>query len=267
MENSSKESRVRSVSRALKILKCFNRPPHQLGITELSEMLQLSKGTVHLLVKTLEDQGFVEQIAQNKKYRLGTVVYDLGVTAAGDLRIPSRMHLQKMSYEISMPCYLAINIGQKAVIIEKAEPVNPFMVVMQVGAILPYYTTSMGKVLLAFSEPQIREHMVNTADLAPLTPQTITSREMLQKELEAVEKQVYALDREETLPGVFCVAVPVWDGHGRVIAALSAVAPSTALNRENYWQYLPVLQKYSTLITRDMSYSKLDGFAPVDPGV
>jgi DNA-binding IclR family transcriptional regulator len=231
-------------------------------------MLKLSKGTVHLLVKTLEDHGFIEQMAGNRKYRLGPVVYELGVTAAGELRIPSRMHLQQMSYEINMPCYLAINIGQKAVLIEKAEPVNPFMVVMQIGAILPYHTSSMGKVLLAYSDPGSREHIINTADLPALTPHTITGRERLRKEMEDVVGQGHALDREETLPGVFCVAVPVWDGHGRVMAALSVVAPSTALNLDNYRQYLPALQKYSTLITRDMScISRPDSFTSMDPGI
>ena len=262
MENGSKESRVRSVARALNILKCFNSHPHLLGITEISDRLQLSKGTVHLLIKTLEEQGFVEQVAENKKYRLGSVIYELGMTAVGDLRIPSRARLQQMNYEIAMPCYLAINIGNKAVLIEKAEPVNPFMVVMQIGAILPYHSSSMGKILLAFSDAATQENLIDSFELQALTPNTITGRELLKKELEEVLRQEYALDREETLPGVFCVAVPVRDGNGRVIAALSVVAPSTTLNVENYWKYLPVLQKYATHITRDMSYiPKLDGIS------
>lgn len=256
MENTGKESRVRSVARALAILKCFIKPPHQFGITEISEMLQLSKGTVHLLVKTLEDEGFLEQVEGIKKYRVGSMAYELGAAALGDLRILSRMHLQHMSYELSMPCYLAITIGNKAVLIEKAEPVNPFMVVMQIGAVLPYHTTSMGKVLLAYADAENREQLLNFIDLPALTPNTITSRELLRKEIEEVERQGYALDREETLPGSFCLAVPVRDRAGRVIAALSLVAPSTSLNKDNYWQYLPTLQKYSNLITKDMTILK-----------
>ncbi|MCL6611880.1 MAG: IclR family transcriptional regulator [Peptococcaceae bacterium] len=256
MENGTKESRVRSVARALAILKCFIKPPHQYGITELSGMLKLSKGTVHLLVKTLEDEGFLEQVEETRKYRVGPTAYELGAAALGELRIPSRIHLQHLSYELSMPCYLAINIGNKAVLIEKAEPVNPFMVVMQIGAVLPYHTTSMGKILLAYTSAENRDQLINHTDLPALTPNTITSRELLKKEIEEVEKQGYALDREETLPGVFCLAVPVWDGTGRVIAALSLVAPSTALNKDNYWQYLPALKKYSSLITKDMTFMK-----------
>lgn len=254
MEN--KESRVRSVARALAILKCFIKPPHQLGITEISEMLKLSKGTVHLLVKALEDEGFLEQVGETKKYRVGSMAYELGVAAMGELRIPSRIHLQHMSYELSMPCYLAIVIGNRAVLIEKAEPVNPFMVVMQIGAILPYHSSSMGKILLACAEDHQREQLINNIDLQALTPNTITGRELLRKEIEEVARQGYAVDREETLPGVFCLAVPVKDGAGRVVAALSLVAPSTALNKDNQWQFLPTLQKYSQLITKDMSYMK-----------
>lgn len=254
MEN--RESRVRSAARALAILKCFIKPPHQMGITEISEMLSLSKGTVHLLVKTLEDEGFLEQVEETKKYRVGPVAYELGVAALGELRIPSRMYLQRVSHELSMPCYLAIIIGDKAILIEKAEPVNPFMVVMQIGAVLPFHTSSMGKVLLAYADQEKREQIIGRIDLPALTPNTITGRDQLKKEMEDVVRQGYAVDREETLPGVFCLAVPVSDGQGRVVAALSLVAPSTALNRDNQWQYLPTLQKYSQLITRDMSYMK-----------
>lgn len=256
MNNETEKSRVRSVSRALDILKCFIKPPHQMGITEISEMLKLSKGTVHLLVKTLESEGFLEQVEETRKYRFGSVTYEMGIAAMGDLRVPSRMHLQHMSHEIAMPCYLAIIIGNKAVLIEKAEPVNPFMVVMQIGAILPYHTTSMGKVLLAFADDENREQIINFIDLIPLTPNTITNRELLKNEIEEVTRQGYAMDREETLPGVFCLAVPVKDGTGKVIAALSLVAPSTTLNKDNHWQYLPTLQKYSQLITKDVSYMK-----------
>ncbi len=256
MEKGEKESRVRSVARALAILKCFVKPPHQYGITEISEMLKLSKGTVHLLVKTLESEGFLVQIEKTRKYRVGSTACELGVAALGDLRIPARTHLQHMSYDLSMPCYLAIVIGSKAVLIEKAEPVNPFMVVMQIGAIMPYHTSSMGKVLLAYADPEQRDRLINHIDLPAMTPNTITNRELLRKEIEEVAKQGYAVDREETLPGVFCLAVPVRDGTGRVIAALSVVAPSTSLNRDNYWQFLPTLQKYSNLITKDMTHMK-----------
>lgn len=256
MENENKENKVRSVARALTILKCFINPPHQYGITEISDMLKLSKGTVHLLVKTLEDEGFLSQVEDTKKYRVGSMAYELGVAALGELRIPARVHLQHMSYELSMPCYLAITIGNKAVLIEKAEPVNPFMVVMQIGAVLPYHTSSMGKVLLAYTSPDQRDLLLDHLDLQALTPNTITNRELLRKEIEEVERQGYALDREETLPGVFCLAVPVMDANGRVISALSLVAPSTSLNKDNFWQYLPVLQRYSALITKDMTYMK-----------
>jgi len=256
LEKGAKESRVRSVSRALSILKCFIKHPHQYGITEISETLNLSKGTVHLLVKTLEDEGFLEQLEETKKYRVGSMTYELGVAALGELRIPSHIHLQQMSQELSMPCYLAITIGIKAVLIEKAEPVIPFMMVMQIGAILPFHTSSMGKILLAGADADQREELVSTIELQALTPNTITNRDDLKKEIEEVEKQGYALDREETLPGVFCMAVPVKDSNGRVIAALSLVGPSTTLNKDNYWQYLPTLQKYSALITKDMTYMK-----------
>ncbi|MHB8158809.1 MAG: IclR family transcriptional regulator, partial [Desulfocucumaceae bacterium] len=133
----NKETRVRSVSRALAILKCFMKGTNHLGITEISESLKLSKGTVHLLVKTLEDEGFLEQGSETKKYRLGSVFYELGMASMGsnELRSAAHKYLQQLSVELSIPCYLSIVIGNKVVLIEKAEPVNPFMVVMQIGAI------------------------------------------------------------------------------------------------------------------------------------
>jgi len=247
-----KNSGVRSVARALAILKSFGHPPYSRGITEISKELGLSKGTVHLLIKTMEKEGFLEQIRDSKKYRIGPAVHEIGASCVVDLRLAGRVHLHNLSRELAMSCYLAIVIGGKAVLIEKAESINPFMVVMQVGAALPYHTTSMGKILLAHAEDRVRAGIIDHVDLPALTPNTITDRDGLRKEIDKVRRQGFAVDAEETLPGVFCLAVPVRDATGNVVAALSLVAPSTALNEDNFQEPLQRLKKCASNINRDV---------------
>lgn len=246
--------KVRSVARAVGILKAFLKPPHEWGITELSEQLGLAKGTVHLLVKTLEDEGFLEQVPEGRKYRLGKAVHDLAMVTLGraDVRALARGYLNQLCAELAVPCYLAMRIGGKAVLVEKAEPLLPFMVVLQVGAVLPYHSSALGKVLLAYAPEPEREQILLSLAMPASTRRTITDPEALRVELATVVQQGYALDREETLPGVFCVAVPVWGRDHTVAAALAVAATSATITDRNYHKYLLGLKKYAELISRSL---------------
>lgn len=251
------KNKVRSVTRATGLLKAFSKPPHEWGITELGEHMQLSKGTVHLLVKTLEDEGFLEQVEETRKYRLGSIIYELAMQHTMgniDLRSVARRYLSRMGNELSLPAYLATRIGEKVVLIDKVEPMLPFMVVLQIGAVLPYHSSALGKVILAYADDQKQEKIMGSLNLLATTSNTIKRIEELKTELKRVPQQGYALDREETLHGVYCMAVPIWEQGGSVVAALSVAAPTNKISDNNYNDFLPIMKKYSAYISRRLGY-------------
>ncbi len=253
----NKLTTVRSVNRALSILKCFLAPPHEFGITEISNCLQLSKGTIHLLAKSLQEEGFLEQVDRTRKYRLGLVVHDLSLAtnvAGSDLRSIAHEFLKQLCYTVSLPCYLAVELGEQVIVIDKVEPALPFMVIIQVGTALPYYSTAPGKLLLAYAPVERQNAILRSLKLSALTPNGITSKVLLREELKRIVRNGYALDQEETLVGLFCIGVPVRNSKGQVVACLTVSAISSSLSESNYTKFLPHLQDYAERISQKLRF-------------
>lgn len=228
----SAKASLRSVSRALDILRAFVPPPHTLGISDLARVLGLSKGTVHLLATTLESEGFLERNSETGKYTLGPAVHLLTAAGQRDIRLAAREPLQKLYVDTSFPAYLAIRLGRRAVIVEKAAPTLSFLPVLDVGTPVPFHSSALGKALLANAPDSDREAVLaelEASGIVATTPKTITSLDALREELAGVVRDGLAYDREESLPGVFCLASPVRDALGDVLGAVSVAAPAASL--------------------------------------
>lgn len=245
----------RSVRRALAVLRAFEAPPHVLGITELSRALGLSKGTVHLLARALEAEGFLERHPETGKYQLGAAIYNLTAAARHDLRAAAREPLRRLYADTSFPAYLAVFVGDQAVIVEKAAPALPFLSVLDVGAPVPLHCSALGKVLLAHLPEARREEILGgPAGLAAMTPATITSVGALRAELAEARRSGVAYDREESLPGVFCVAAPVRAAGGEVTAAVSVAAPARGLPEEGRRAVADLVRRAAEAISYRLGY-------------
>lgn len=212
----------RSVERALSILGLFDRQKTEWGISEISRELDLSKSTIHSLVKALEKADFL-QVADNGKYGLGIKVYELGRTYSGNIRLNSAAEpmIKWLSKKYGESVNLAIYAGSKAVFIINNQAGSEESVFSRAGAEVFAYCTAVGKVLLAFQAEEDIEKYLKNETIIPLTPNTIIDPEALRSELTTVRKQRFAVDREEALPGIACVAAPVFSISRQIIAAIS----------------------------------------------
>ncbi len=213
---------INSVDRALTILCQYSQRVKELGITDLSQLLDLPKSTVHGLVKTLEARGFLARNAESGKYRLGLKVYELGMaySTAIELQAAARPLAQELSSKHGKSVHVAVYAGGMAVFILKIEHREDLMVVPRVGVSFPAHSTAVGKVLLAhLPAAEIDKYLAE--DLYPLTRRTITDKKVLAGELERVRTRGFATDNEETLNGIGCVAAPIRDQSGGVVAAIS----------------------------------------------
>ncbi|MCL6580826.1 MAG: IclR family transcriptional regulator [Firmicutes bacterium] len=230
------EMPLRSVRRALAVLRAFEDPPHVLGISDLARALGLSKGTVHLVVGVLEAEGFLEREGESGKYQLGPAIYRLTAAARHDLRLAAREPLRRLYAETSFPAYLAVLLDGRAVVVEKAGPTLTFLPVLDVGTPVPLHSSALGKALLAFRPEAEREALLErlaAAGLPATTPATITDPAGLREELRRIREEGLALDREESLPGVVCLAAPVRGATGETLAAVSVAAPAQALPEDD----------------------------------
>lgn len=212
----------RSVDRALSILALFDSSKQEWGITEISREIDLSKSTVHGLVKALEKRDFL-QVTQSGKYALGIKVYELGRTYTGNIKLNTAAEpmIKYLSQKYQQSVHIAIYAGHKAVFIMNDKAGSEYSIFPRVGADVFAHCTAVGKVLLAWQLPDHIEKYLETENLIPLTANTITDREDLRRELEKIKEQGYAVDREEALAGTACIAAPIFNYSQQIIAAIS----------------------------------------------
>src|SRR4051794_27549624 len=216
-----------SLERGLAILSAFRSGKPLLGVSDLSREVGLSRSTTHRYIATLAGLGYLEQDPPTRKYRLGPRVLDLGFSAINsmDLRELAAPHLQALSDETGHTVNMAILDGADIVYIERCRTSQrgqrDIDLNLHVGSRLPAYCTSMGKVLLAFLDPQRQHAVLDHAQLAHRGPNTLTSAEALLRELARVREAGLAVNNEELAYGLRSIAAPVRGRSGEVIAAIN----------------------------------------------
>ena len=216
---------VRAVSRALSILTIFCEGQAELGLAELSERLDLNKSTLIRLLAVLQEQEFIEQNAETGGYHLGIKAFEIGsIYYLYHLRADqvARPYMTALVNRWNCSANLAVLDRGQIVYIGIVEPRGLLRVRSSLGARLGVHYTALGKALVSeLSEDDVR-HICAEHGMSAITPRTITDVALFIADLRGVRERGYSIDDEETLPGVRCVAAPIRDHTGSIVAALSA---------------------------------------------
>jgi DNA-binding IclR family transcriptional regulator len=223
---------VDAAAKALDLLTTFSFGEPRLSLADLATRTRIPRPTAFRLLTTLEQAGFVAKI--NGEYQLGIKCFVLGnvVAASLDLREKAQAHLERLRDSAGETVHLAVLDEWQVLYLERLQSPHPIgFMRSRVGAIVPAYCTSLGKTLLAFMpEPEV-EAWLRAAPLKAMTPQTITSVRRLLKELRGIRTRGYALDEQEHEIGVRCIAAPIYNHAGDVIAAISIAGPADRMPR------------------------------------
>ncbi len=218
---------IGSVQRAIDILNLFEPGASELGTTEIARAMDLPKSTVAGLVNTLEQNGYLEQNPENRKYRLG---YKLAERAGVrlqqfDLRQIAAPILARLRDDCQESVNLAVRDGQYMVYIERMHGLNTLGMRSEIGKREKLHSTALGKALLAqFSNDELQELIEGYAFTA-VTPRTITRCAAFVSELETTRRRGYAIDDQENEIGGRCVAAAITDYRGLAVAAISVSVP------------------------------------------
>jgi DNA-binding IclR family transcriptional regulator len=224
----------RSVLKALAILDALSTAPEGMRQTELARKLDFPVSTTHRLVATLASQGYVQQDGVSGRYVLGNKIFQLQAASANrpNLARGAFPFLRKLARELDETTNLSTLSDGRVVYLESVAADRAVGLYTPPGTIAPAHCTAMGKVLLAHLGEAELEDWFNRYDLSGATSHSITEREAFRRHLLEIRRQGYALDDEEWVPGVRCVAAPVRDFSGNVVAAISISAPGGRLPPE-----------------------------------
>ncbi len=223
---------TQTIARALSVLAVLRDAAGDVGVIELARALDLRASTAHRILRALVAAGYVVQNAQTERYRLGPAAVLLGRAAERTLGFDQATPLLERLAEITGESVnLVIRDGDEGLVVLRVESLHPLRFIQPVGARIPLYCTSTGKVLLAFAK-DLHEEVARLGELEKLTPTTITSPRDLLADLEAIRARGYSVNRGERLPGVYGVAAPVLTADGIASTALAVQGPEVRIPDE-----------------------------------
>lgn len=250
------ENAVQSVDRAMDLLEALAFASEPIRLTDLAAQLGLHKSTVHRLAATLERRGYVEQDPQTGRYRMGLRLVEVGGAALSTLSVAKvgRPIMERLARQVGETVNIAVLQGTEVLYVDKVETDQSLIrMSVQIGKRSPVYCTAVGKVILAHN-PELVPACLQGLQMRRLTPHTITTPEQFYEHLRHVANVSYAMDDEEHELGLRCVAVPVRDYMGRVVAALSVSGTTVRINRDRLTQLIPLLQGAGREISARMGY-------------
>jgi DNA-binding IclR family transcriptional regulator len=246
-----------SVWRALTIISLFTRQRTQIGITEISNILGVTKGAAHGLVSTLVRGGFLSQDPESKKYKLGLKIFEIGMLQ------PQAQHLNQhaigptseLSYAHKVVTRVAIWDGDAVLVTWTNYPPDRPELSTSVGPRLHAHSTALGKSVLAHLPIDQLDRFLLSHTLTSFTGSTVTDEAVFRKEMEDIRQRGYAFDREESLLGFACMGAPVFDSSLAVLGAISlSGAPDFILAEKRTEKLAKDLLTTADKISRSLGY-------------
>jgi len=218
----TEDSSSRAVLRALSILEAVAGRGHGLTNSEISRKLEIPKSTASYILHALEMKGYLNRDKETGKYRLGLKLITLSqnVLTHLDLREIALPQMQHFVDKAKLPSHLAILDRGRAVYIEKIETDSFVRTDTWVGKRVPVHATAIGKVLVSHLSEISVDEILKVRGMDKFTSKTIVTRTKFHQELEKVSKQSFAVDDEESSAGARCIAAPIFNSEGVVIAAV-----------------------------------------------
>lgn len=219
---------LQTVDRALQLLEILAEHPHGLPTKELEYRLELNKVTIHRLVTTLESRGFIEKIGSN--YHIGLKMVELSSMKLNsiELKTEAAPYLRELVNILGQPVQLAILEDSEAIFIEKIQSVNSLRMYSQIGRRIPLYCSGVGKVLMLQDTDEEILSKLSRSKFSKFTHTTLETPEQVLEQVKKARVLGYAIDNEEHEEGIFCMAVPIYDYRGKIIAAISTAGQNKA---------------------------------------
>ena len=249
---------VKSAERALAILGLLTRQERPLTFREIEDALRYPRSSLHGLLRTLVTNGWIELDESSRAFRLGIRAWEAGhaylrATTLADQALP---YMRRVRDLLDETVQLAVLDGRHNVYVAKVDGTQRLVLASEVGRRLEAHATGLGKALLAGLEPAEVERRLAGVALERFTPHTLTDLAALKEELRRTRQRGYALDNEEYTRGVQCIAVPVRDHTGKVVAAMSVSVPKVRFDVARRRRALPILLDAAGALSRALGYAR-----------
>jgi DNA-binding IclR family transcriptional regulator len=232
------------------------------SLQSLAEETSIPKPTLHRMLQQLESAGLLERSGDSRQYGTGVRLRKL----AENLLLNDSFHgarhgvLRALVNAVGESCNLTALSGSEVMYLDRVETPAPLRFYLHSGSRVPVHCSASGKLFLAGMAPAQRQRLLAHATLEAFTPKTLTNLDALEEEIKQVKRQGFALDNEEFLPGLMCVAVMVPSASGRSNLCVAVQAPIMRLTPDKALGLLPALHRAADAL----SHIESDATDPID---
>lgn len=246
----NKELLNNSIMKAITILNCFSYDKPRLRLKDISAMADINQPTTYRLLNTLKECSLIEQHEGNYSLGRGFLKYEGIVLNSMEIRRICLSYIEELSNNLKINVNLAVLDDNEVIYVARAETPYCAYGYFHLGMRRPINCTALGKVLICKSPEVVSE--VFKRGVRRYTLNTITDEGKYLEEIEQVRLQGYGVDFEEWSNGINCIAVPICDSAGNIIAGISISGPTSIYSREKILEYVPLLFEYSNRIAARM---------------
>ncbi len=249
-------TKFKSLVKALRLLKLFSEKKNW-SVTDMITSLGYHKSSIQRLVTTLEKEGFLERVYPNKGvYQLGPQILHLGTIAnqSSDLRSIAHPYLTRLCQQTQETTHLCVVNESQCYYLDKIDSPQSIRMVTFIGQRMPLHSTGVGKALMSGMSIKEIENVTGDEELDRFTPNTITNRDSLMKELSRIRENGLSYDREEMEIGLRCIAAPIFDSAGRVVASISISGPSQRMTDAIQTKFGDLVKETARRISERLGY-------------
>ncbi|MGM0396905.1 MAG: IclR family transcriptional regulator [Bacillota bacterium] len=227
---------IQSVQRALDIISCFDESNSHLTINQISHLLDLHINTTRGLVNTLVYNGYLlHNVEEENNYSLGYIFIPkaelVSLNSVDRLKNIAKPYLKEIANKYQVSSRLQLVSNYNIFTVETFNPENSrYLLLTKMNTPFPLNAASSGKLFLYYQDAEFKNSFFNDEKLEKYTPKTITSKEVLLKELEMIGSQGYSFEDEEISPGMSSIAVPLIDAKEKMIGSISIVASKSFID-------------------------------------
>lgn len=263
-QNRRMQTKITSLDRGLRILDTLSSESQGLGVTEISRRVAADKSVVYRTLSLLMAHDYVEQDPVSKKYVLGYKVMELAGKRLRtiDLFSTAKPTLKEVVRETGEIVVLAVMIGDVLAYLDKEQGPHAVHISSGLGQPIPLHSTASGKAILAHMSDSELIRLSREKGLPPITDKTITNFSELKAHLAEVRARGYAVDDQETYPGIRCVAAPIRNHRGAVLASLSISGPIQRVTEANVTVFGDIVLNAAARISARLGYVAIDPHAP-----
>lgn len=255
MDKPTQPESVSSVLKVFSILQALGEQKN-IGVSELSQRLMMSKATTYRFLQTMKTLGYVTQEEEADRYALTLKLFELGAKSLEyvDLIGLADKEMRFISEQTNEALHLGALDDDSIIYIHKIDSNYSLRMQSRIGRRNPLYSTAIGKVLLAEREQDFIRDTLSRVTFVKHTEKTLENTDQLIAELILVKEQHYAQDNQEQEPGLRCIAAPIYDRFGTVIAGISISLPTIRFDEDRLSYYVGLLHQAGKNVSSQLGF-------------